>query len=91
MSIENKKCDRCGHLQDYCKCELMPIGLYEKVIFDLVFAYVNKDEDLPHDFEYNALVNALAVLENKDHKSFIENELDNEWWDIYKERRLAEK
>lgn len=33
------------------------------MIADLVFAYKNKDEDCPHDFEIKAVNNAIELLE----------------------------
>lgn len=35
--------------------------IYEKIIYDLLFAYVNKDEDCPHAFEIEALKSVLQV------------------------------
>jgi hypothetical protein len=32
------------------------------LLSDLLFAYVNKDEDNPHDFEINAVNQAVDVL-----------------------------
>jgi len=34
---------------------------YEECIYDLVFAYVNKDEDMPHKFESQALIDAIKL------------------------------
>lgn len=35
-----------------------------KIIADLLFAYINKDEDFPHDFEIDAFEEALRFLQN---------------------------
>lgn len=37
--------------------------VYSRVIADLMFAYINKDEDIPHQFELEAFREGLAVLE----------------------------
>ena len=44
----------------------------EKALFDMVFAYCNKDEECPHDFEVYALKNAKELLTNEKHKKFAE-------------------
>lgn len=35
---------------------------YCEVLADLLFAYVNKDDDFPHDFEVDAVKNAVQYL-----------------------------
>lgn len=49
----------------------------EDVINDLVFAYVNKDDDLPHVFELDALKQARELLVNKDYLSFIDSVIED--------------
>ncbi|MBL4952076.1 hypothetical protein JK635_07615 [Neobacillus sp. YIM B02564] len=39
------------------------------LLADLLFAYINKDEDFPHDFEVKAVENAVDFLE----KHYTEN------------------
>lgn len=64
--------------------ELMDEAAAEKerstnLIADLLFAFINKDEDCPHDFEIKAFEDALAVLrphfdQNKYHpKLFVDH------------------
>lgn len=54
-----------------------------QIIYDLAFAYINKDEDFPHDFEVKALENTHKYAkEHGDEKlvKFIEiilNEIKN--------------
>lgn len=38
-----------------------------KIIADLFFAYINKDEEKPHDFELQALEEALYYLQEHYH------------------------
>lgn len=40
----------------------------EKALFDMVFAYCNKDDEAPHDFEIEALKNAKRLLTDKNQK-----------------------
>lgn len=44
----------------------------EKALFDMVFAYCNKDAELPHSFEVEALEKAKTLLTNEKHKRFAE-------------------
>lgn len=44
----------------------------EQVLYDMVFAYCNKDEESPHSFEVYALENAKILLTNEKHKRFAE-------------------
>ena len=45
---------------------------YKECIYDLVFAYVNKDEDFPHGFEIETLKDAIKLSEKA--KEFLDNE-----------------
>ncbi|QUH21839.1 hypothetical protein [Alkaliphilus sp. B6464] len=46
------------------------------VIADLVFAYTNKDEEFPHDFEINAITKACNILS----KECSEDKYNKELW-----------
>ena len=45
---------------------------YEECIYDLVFAYVNKDEEMPHKFESQALIDAIKLSVKA--KEFLDND-----------------
>lgn len=48
---------------------------YKETIYDLVFAYANKDK-YPHSFETDALKTAYELLENESHKNFVQSVLE---------------
>lgn len=39
----------------------------ESLIYKLLFAYANKDEDFPHDFEVKALEESVEFLKNSNY------------------------
>lgn len=41
---------------------------FEKALYDMVFAYFNKDDDFPHSFEIEALKEAEKLISNYDKK-----------------------
>jgi formate-dependent nitrite reductase cytochrome c552 subunit len=45
---------------------------YKECIYDLVFAYSNKDEEFPHNFELKALIDAIKLSEKA--KEFLDND-----------------
>jgi hypothetical protein len=48
----------------------------QDILNDMVFAYVNKDEDCPHTFEIEALMKASIYLDNPDHIKFANKALE---------------
>ena len=63
--IEQAKADAEAYLEEVKK-------EYEECIYDLVFAYVNKDEDMPHKFESQALIDAIKLSVKA--KEFLDND-----------------
>jgi len=49
---------------------------YDEIIYDLVFAYENKDEGCPHEFERDALINAYNILTQKHHVKFVNKAIE---------------
>lgn len=49
------------------------ISKLETLVYDLCFAYANKDGEYPHGFELDALKEAVGLVSKEDHKSFIQN------------------
>ena len=60
-NIETAKLDAQKMVEEYKEC-----------IYDLVFAYVNKDDDFPHGFEIKTLKYAIKLSEEA--KEFLDNE-----------------
>lgn len=44
---------------------------FEKALYDMVFAYFNKDDDFPHNFEIAALKEAEKLISNYDKKKIV--------------------
>lgn len=44
---------------------------FEKALYDMVFAYFNKDDDFPHSFEIEALKEAEKLISNFDKKKIV--------------------
>jgi len=44
---------------------------FEKALYDMVFAYFNKDDDFPHSFEIEALKEAEKLISNYDKKKIV--------------------
>jgi len=47
------------------------------IIYDMVFAYANKDDDMPHGFEIEAVMNACAVLDDPLQNKFAQKVLES--------------
>lgn len=43
----------------------------ESALYEMVFAYENKDDDMPHTFEIEALSEAFKLVTDRDKKVFI--------------------
>lgn len=60
----------------------------KEVLADLLFAYINKDDEFPHDFEYIAVEKTVKILlENKDFSKYSESFLKKSLKEI-KEKAL---
>lgn len=66
----------CNHVGcfHYPTCDrkdsIVNSNIYEKIIYDLIYAYSNKDGEFPHQFEHEAILNACKVLTQKHHIEF---------------------
>lgn len=60
------------------------INAYKEVIFNLIFAYENKDADNPHKFEYDAIKAGMSELTNKEQLKFCKSVLDKMEFDPLK-------
>ena len=43
---------------------------YENAIYDLIFAYANKDDNMPHTFEHDAVINGYNLLRKSHQREF---------------------
>jgi len=69
--------DRIGELSmERNKLQELSIH-YKENIYDLSFAYANKDEGNPHPFEFEALHEAYDLLEKETHKNFVRSVLED--------------